>query len=152
MLAIAATVETSDTEPAPDVALQLVPVELVPRVLEPLAKYLVSIADRSGGRFTIESLVGDLVRGECQLWIIGDDQPCGIVVTELYFASSGAKVAAILGATGEGYKGWLHLISDLEAWAVAEGCVKLEAWARKGWARKLTDYKMTHVMLEKDLT
>lgn len=145
----------TETRPAAKkqpMALQKVPVEHVAAVLPHVIGRLGAICDRSGERYTVASLVQLIMGGEFQLWIIGDDQVRAVVLTELFFAPSGKKVASIRAATGDAAEGWMHLIAELEQWAKAEGCHVIEAVARKGWARRLTDYKMTHVILEKELT
>jgi hypothetical protein len=131
--------------------LQQVPVEYLGAVLPHVGPWLISIVERSGRRYTLPVLVDMIARGELQMWLIGDETPRGIVITELYYAPSGLKFAAIRAAVGDGAESWMPLISVLEAWATAEGCVAIDALARKGWARRLPDYKMTHVFLEKEL-
>jgi hypothetical protein len=131
--------------------LQQVPVQYLGAVLPHVTHWLASVVERSGRRYTFPILVEMIARGELQMWLIGDDNPRGIVITELYYAPSGLKFAAIRAAVGEGAEGWMPLISILEEWAKAEGCVGIDALARKGWARRLPDYKLTHVFLEKEL-
>lgn len=132
-------------------ALQKVPLEHAARVLPHVIGRLQAVVDRSGERYTVASLAELVMRGEFQLWVIGDEQIRGVVLTELFFAPSGKKVASIRAATGDAAEGWLHLLPELEQWAKSEGCHVVEAIARKGWARRLTDYKLTHVVLEKEL-
>lgn len=144
----------TETKPFPKkrpMALQKVPVEHVAAVLPHVVGRLQVIVDRSGERYTVASVAELLMRGEFQLWIIGDEAIKGVVLTELFFAPSGKKIMGIRAATGDAAEGWLHLMPELEAWARHEGCHSVEAIARKGWARRLSDYKMTHVILEKDL-
>jgi hypothetical protein len=43
----------------------------------------------------------------------------------------------------------LGYLDELERYATAQGCNGMRIYGRKGWARKLPDYKMTHVLLEK---
>lgn len=149
--ATATTDQPTSRTKAP-LAIQLVPVHQVGLVLPHVAKWLASIVERSGRRYTLPALVDALIDGGMQVWLIGDEEARGVVLTELYLAPSGLKFAAIRAATGEGAAGWMHLIDVLEAWARAEGCVAIDALARKGWARRLPDYHMSHVFLEKDLT
>ena len=61
------------------------------------------------------------------------------------------KLCTIKFWTGENSLEWLHLMEDLEAWAKHEGCTRIIGVMRKGWAKRLPDYRMTHVYLEKDL-
>jgi hypothetical protein len=132
-------------------SLQQVPVQHLNAVFPHVAHWLASVVERSGRRYTLPVLVEMIARGEIQMWLIGDEKARGIVLTELYYAPSGLKFAAIRGAVGEGAEGWMHLIDVLEDWAAREGCVAIDALARKGWARRLPDYKLSHVFLEKEL-
>ena len=43
------------------------------------------------------------------------------------------------------------LLSQIEQWAKSIDCDVMEGLARKGWAHELTDYKLTHVFIEKDV-
>lgn len=110
------------------------------------------------GRYTVEALRRKLLDRDWQLWLVWRPDGAGragavlaVVVTELYRELSGQKVASVRFTIGENRADWIELVATLEGWAAAQGCHKLEAWARKGWARCLKDYKLTHVLLEKDL-
>jgi hypothetical protein len=50
---------------------------------------------------------------------------------------------------------WIHLIADIEDWAKDQGAIRLKMTARKGYPKRFKElfasYKMTHVLLEKDL-
>lgn len=140
------------TKPRSKLVLQKVPIEHAQSVIPHVLDRLTAIVNRSGDRYSVAALAQLIVSGEFQLWVIGDDAVKAVLLTELFFAPSGKKVASIRAATGDGAEGWLHLLPELEAWAKSEGCHCIEAVARKGWARRLTDYKMTHVILEKELT
>ncbi len=85
------------------------------------------------------------------LAVIAGERIKAVLAVETYEEVSGLKVASIRFATGEHAHEWVHLIAEIEAWAKANGCGKVEAMARKGWAKRLPDYRMTHVLLEKDI-
>ncbi|CAN0493160.1 unnamed protein product, partial [Phaeothamnion confervicola] len=61
------------------------------------------------------------------------------------------RVARIVGCVGEHRAKWVHLISEIQDWSRSQGCVAMEIVARKGWAKALPDFQMTHVILESDL-
>lgn len=148
----ATTTEAKPVAKKVPMALQKVELQHIAAVIPHVLDRLGAIVGRSGERYSIQSLIELIARGEFQLWVIGDEHIRGVVLTELFFAPSGKKVASIRAATGDAAEGWLHLLPELEAWAKVEGCHCIEAIARKGWARRLTAYKMTHVVLEKELT
>jgi hypothetical protein len=129
-----------------------VPNNQIAGVWSQVEPFVGSIIERAGGRLTLESLVDELTRSALQLWLVWDgEKVLAVVGTEVGIASSGMKVCTVRFATGDHSQVWLHLLDEIEAWAAQSGCTKMEMWARKGWQRRLPDYRMTHVMLEKDL-
>lgn len=73
------------------------------------------------------------------------------MATELYTDVGGNRCCMIRFCSGEGANDWLHLLVKIELWAKAEGCKFLDMDARKGWAKHLPDYKVTHWVLQKAL-
>jgi hypothetical protein len=111
-----------------------------------------SIVERSNGRYSVPGMLERFARGDWILWIVWDGAVRAIVGTELYRDISGIKCCMIRFATGREAATWTHLLDEIETWARDEGCQRLDMIARKGWAKHLPDYKMSHVFLEKDLT
>lgn len=137
-------------------ALEAVPPHLLVAVLrEPkVARLLADVIERHRGELSFEGIVAKLrtPRGWI-LWVVAEGSDVkAILATELYFDVGGMKRCRIPFCTGEDAKTWVHLLSEIEAWARENGCSKLDMIARKGWAKHLQDYRMTHVVLEKDLT
>ncbi len=113
-----------------------------------------AVADRSNGRFTEETILRAIEAGEDQFWVGWDEgkrEVRAVMTTTLSQYATSFKTADILIVTGEGRKEWKHLIGDVEAWAKSQGCGVVQVYARKGWARELPDYKLSHVLLEKRL-
>lgn len=100
-----------------------------------------------------ERMFNLLVEGRQLLWIVVDDnlKPIYVFVTELYTRPSGAKVCRLVCGAGERMTEWLALQSKLEAYARAEGCSKIVAEGRPGWARALDGYTEIRRVIEKDL-
>lgn len=117
--------------------------------VEPLLR---SVEERSRGRWPIEAMLTEIAKGNWQLWCVWDGTVRAIVGTEIYREMNGKRYCGIRFVSGSGLKDWVAVRGDLEAWAAAEGCVAIDTWARKGWAKHLPDYRLTHVLLEKDLT
>ena len=92
-----------------------------------------------------------------QLWAVVDDEAkpkpkvMGALITRLDKQESGELFAIVEILGGEDLKEWVHLRSQIEAWAKAEGCTCVQLWARKGWARHLQDYKIVQYVMRKDL-
>ena len=111
-------------------------------------------AKRSNGRFTTESILEEIEEGRQQLWVIWDEDGRSVRavgVTQLIIYPSGMKVADVVILAGEGRKDWKHLVEVAEDWARREGCGLFQMYARKGWAKEMKDYKLSHVLLEKRL-
>lgn len=94
-----------------------------------------------------------------QIWVLWDkskhnpvDKYFGVVVTEIIQRKLG-KVCHIYIMTGRQRHKWQHLVSKIEDFAKLEGCQMMELIARPGWKRILNNfgYKMTHVVLEKQI-
>lgn len=132
-------------------ALVQIPVDALPKVLPMVIGTLHEVANRSRGNMSVSGMIEQFAKGEWQLWIIWDGTVKAVLATEIYTNVAKNQVCAVRFATGEDSAQWLCLIDDLENWARFNDCLKLDMTARKGWARKLPDYKMTHVVLEKDL-
>jgi len=106
-------------------------------------------------RYTVDALKKLVSEGTWHLWVaweIDTKKPHAIMMTELYEELSGIKIGSIRFLSGINRKNWLGLLAELERQMYEVGVVKFEMWARKGWAKDLKDYKITHVLLEKDLS
>lgn len=117
--------------------------------------YLAGAILRSRGRFSDDGVRNLLETGAWLLWAAIDDvdnKVFGVAVTEILRYPSGKKIVNIPICTGVDASKWTMLISELEKWAVSEGAASIQAWARRGWAKRLPDYEMTHVLLEKELS
>lgn len=126
------------------------------RVFEVLAlpdvrKLMLDLVDRDSGELSYDGVTRKLAAAEWILWLVWSGRVRAILATELYFDVSRAKRCRIPFCTGDGAQSWVHLLSRIEDFARSEGCEKIDMIARKGWAKHLKDYKMTHVLLEKDL-
>ena len=135
-----------------DIALQAIPPRNLGDVFPMVSPLLESIAERSNGRYSVPGMLDRFARGDWILWVVWDGSVKAVVATELYHDVSGMLCCMIRFATGREASKWAHLIDEIEEWARANGCKRLDMLARKGWAKHLPDYKMSHVFLEKDLT
>lgn len=138
-------------EQIPSPTLNLIPADKIESVLPLIENHLSSVVERSRGQLTAREIIEAFRSGKYQLWLIWDGQPLAIGATEVIAVASGMKLCLIHFWAGENSLDWLHLIDDLEAWAKHQGCRRMKGYMRKGWAKRLADYRMTHVLLEKDL-
>lgn len=116
-------------------------------VEEPIAQAL-----ERDGLYGPEHVREWLAKGLMHLWIAGDADK-GVVglalVEELQHPRE--KVVKFWLCTGHDRKRWLFHMKQIETWAKERGCTRSIADARKGWAKELSDYRLTHVVLEKRL-
>lgn len=87
------------------------------------------------------------------LWLVADanHDVLHAFITELVVRPSGTKVCRIIVSAGREMGSWLPLQAEFERYAKAEGCSKIVAEGRPGWARALHGYKEIRRVIEKDL-
>ena len=141
------------TQPATAQAptLNLVPAGDVGIVWPLIAAQIDGVVARSNGIYTADALRGHFETGKFLLWLVWNDAVQAIGATQFYHTDGGVKIFDILFVTGEHSLEWLHLMDEWEHHARAWGCDRIEGTMRKGWAKRLPDWKMTHVTLSKDL-
>lgn len=120
-------------------------------LLDDVNRLLEDVVERHQGELSMAGIAGKFSRKEWILWLVWDGSIRAVLATELYHDVGGMKRCRVPFCTGAEAKKWVHLLSEIEAWARSEGCEKFDMIARKGWAKHLQDYRMTHVVLEKDL-
>jgi hypothetical protein len=87
----------------------------------------------------------ELFAGLQQLWLAWNGKAIeAIAVTQLTTIGD-KKFCVIVACSGHGVRRWVHLIAGLEQFAKAEGC------KAKGWERALENYRIKHVVIDKEL-
>lgn len=103
---------------------------------------------------TVESYKARCLDRSAQLWLIVDqDQVVGCGITEIYGTPKGLTCAVpVLAAVSMGAH-LVPLMDTVEAWARAEGCVRLQGYGRLGWVRALKPHgwRPRAVEIEKDI-
>jgi hypothetical protein len=100
----------------------------------------------SGGTHTPEDVFDAITSGGAQLW-------CGaasVIVTQIVVYPR-LKACRIWLAGGDMAELTETMLPDVEAWAKAKGCKRMQVVGRKGWARVLRDYREPSVVLEKEI-
>lgn len=141
-------ISSSAVEPA---RLVQVPVEAFEKLSGRLLPLLDDVARRSNGRWTVRAMLREFYDGRWQFWVVWDGSLQMLLGTELYTELSGKRFLGIRFATGEGAKRHVHLIDRLEDYARDQGCHAVDGWMRKGWAKHLPEYRLSHVLLEREL-
>ncbi len=132
--------------------LEGIPSEAVVYAWPRTAELAQKVADRSKGNLSVELLLHNLMEQDMQLWHIVDGTDFkGIVVTEFETRPDGGTTCFIVACAGVQWAMWAHLLAELEHWAKESGADRMATWGRKGWAKKLTDYKISRTEYTKDL-
>lgn len=122
-------------------------------VVGPLLERAVEL---SGGTTTLAETFQALLDLKKQLWVIvtedgGNKNISAAGITSLQSFPSGLQVANIEMLGGENMKAWFGLKEKFEDWAKDEGCTEVRLFARKAWARHLSDYKLAAYVMSKRL-
>jgi hypothetical protein len=142
---------TAATEPADAIQCICIDPAHVERVW-PLVSHLISAAMRKG-RISVFADVERAVLGGTQLlWVAADRQAIWAAAVTALGRHNGEKFCTIVACGGRERARWLPLKAELEAFAKAEGCAAIRIHGRRGWAREFPDYRLTRILLEKDLT
>lgn len=134
-------------------------VQIPPDALEPMwplvVPYLQRAVDYSEGTTTLKETVSDIAAKRKQLWVIIDEekQPKAAAVSMLQKFESGLILATIVLLGGESGHLFdiLELRSEFETWARTEGCNRVKIYLRKGWVKKLPEYKLSAFVMSKDI-
>lgn len=115
--------------------------------------YVAEAIERSDGKYEVTDILNALLARDMQAWAVTDGEKIDALVLTEIVSYPRQREARILACTGSDARQWVHLISDIEAWAKANGCARLEPIARPGWEKYLKPlgFKRTHVVLTKEL-
>lgn len=116
-----------------------------------IAEWVSEALIRGNADLSPEHIREHLDRGSMQLWLVWDQKPVGVCVTELIESVRGRSCTLVIVA-GERWSTWAHLLGEVERWAWEDwGCVRLTLIGRKGWVRRLAGdgWRETAVTVEK---
>jgi hypothetical protein len=117
----------------------------------PLVSHLIRAAMRKG-RISEFADVERAVRDGLQLlWVAADRQAIWAAAVTQLSSANGEKFCTIVACGGRARARWLPLKAELETFAKAEGCAAIRIHGRRGWAREFPDYRLTRILLEKEL-
>lgn len=124
-----------------------VPIERVPEVWPLVGSDLHSAAAFAGNHDV--DVFSHAVNGNCQVWLLTKDGEYTGVVTTRIFRNMG--VCRIELGAGEYLPAFADFAVQIEEWAKAQGCRRMECTGRKGWLKVLPDYKVKALVMEKEL-
>jgi hypothetical protein len=108
----------------------------------------------SEGEVISEDLVKPLKTGKMQLWVaMFEGSVIAAMITEIvvYPRKRVLRVITIAGKDGRGMGKWYGFLPLVEGFALNNNCSSLEAWTRKGMAKKLKDWEHKYMVITKDL-
>lgn len=115
--------------------------------LEPLIKKVLKKHEKD---YSIESIKESLLKKELQLWTSYSEQIDAFILTHIAIYPN-HKILEIFMCGGSGLDKWLHLLPYIEQWARDIECKYIRFQGRKGWERKLSQYKKTKIIMERAL-
>jgi hypothetical protein len=119
----------------------------------PLVSHLIRAAMRKGRSIAELADVEEAVlAGRQLLWVAADRQAIWAAAVTQLSHLDGEKLCTIVACGGRERARWLPLKAELERFAKAEGCAAIRIHGRRGWAREFPDYRLTRILLEKELT
>lgn len=124
-----------------------------PRMIDrfwPLAEPLLKPAMEWG--LTDEAkIVRELWVANALLWLAWDGTEVLAAAITTINSSNGKKFCTIVACGGHHMEQWGFLVGKLEEFAKKEGCASIVIYGRKGWGKKLPEYGLRGVILERDL-
>lgn len=123
----------------------------------PLAGSMIARAvEYTDGATSLDQQRAAILKGDKQLWLVIDNENKEIRnkvvaagITSLQLNADETKTANIELFGGENMNDWFDQKDSFEKWAKTEGCHDIRLWARKGWAKRLDDFKLTHYIMRK---
>ena len=111
----------------------------------PQASGLIKAAIERTGLSDFAEVEAQVLKGDQLLWLALSDHIEAAATTHL---SRG--VCTLVACSGHHMDRWLPLLAEIEKYARAEGC-KMRIYGRLGWQRVLKNYRVEHVILERQL-
>lgn len=112
----------------------------------PQARELIRTAIERTGLSDFADVEKDVLAGDQLLWLAISDHIEAAATTHL---SRG--VCTLVSCAGHNRERWLPLFAKIENYAKAEGCKCVRIFGRVGWQRVLKNYRVEHVILERQL-
>jgi hypothetical protein len=120
--------------------------------VEPMLKKGIQHGD---GELDTKDILKMLIERSMQLWVLWDYDGDRIVmagVTEI-ISYPRLKVCRAVVLGGERVSEWMTYIDEIERWAKYKGCDRMEAYGRRGLAKKMESigYSNTYVVMRKTI-
>lgn len=114
----------------------------------PQARQLIQTAIEKTGLSQFADIERQVLSGGQLLWLAISDHIEAAATTHL-IKTSGKPVLVITACSGANRERWLPLFAKIEKYGKDEGCKCVRIYGRKGWERVLGNYRVEHVILER---
>jgi len=102
-------------------------------------------------KWSEDDVYDEILRQDKQLWVVYTQKDIlGCVVTEIVGYPQGNRLGIFL-LSGVDFDDWYPLRVEIYSWAKGYDCRVCEFYGREGWARKLKNFKLTHVVMQEDI-
>lgn len=114
--------------------------KFIPNVWHKAAPILKKAVDRNFDEMTIDDHYVSCRDGDSTLWLAAENNDitaAGTTEFSVYPRKKILRIVLFASATGRDFDAFEPFLEQVEAYGVAHGCTDVEAWVRKGFARKL---------------
>ena len=141
----------SETVAAPSCKVALVEAEDIDMVWDDVSPLIEKALRHAEGELIPDDIKKHLDSANLRLWVaLKDKDVIAAMVTEI-IQYPRKKIVRVITLAGKDMSMWYKFLPMLEGYAIRNGCSSLEAWSRKGMARKLKDWKHSYDIITKDL-
>ena len=147
------TVTQIESEPAktPSCKVALVEAEDVDMVWDEVSPLIEKALRHAEGELIPNDIKKHLDASNLRLWVALENRDViAAMVTEI-IQYPRKKIVRVITLAWKDMNMWYKFLPMLEGYAIRNGCSSLEAWSRKGMARKLKDWKHSYDIITKDL-
>ena len=113
-----------------------------------------SALKHSEGELVSSDVHDQLTNGAMQLWVAMEyGETIAAMITQVisYPRKRVLRIITLGGKDGSGLDKWYMFLDMVEGFALRAACSALEAWTRKGMARKLKDWNHSYMVITKEL-
>lgn len=103
------------------------------------------------GLSSFADIEADVLAGMQLCWVASENNEI-LAVATTQLVKPFEKVCILTACAGYDRDRWLPLFAHIEQYAKDEGCSKMRIYGRIGWQRVLKNYRVEHVILERNLT
>lgn len=114
--------------------------------------FIAAACDYADGDTDIEHERDGVHAGDKRLWVAHDGVSVLAAVTTEILDMPRQRICLILMAGGHPQVPWSWVAAQIEEYAAAQGCSRSRVIGRRGWERKLPDYRIVAVIFSKELT